>query len=117
MATAIARLPVSPGLSPKTRPNRPHSYREAAQFQAIAMKAVEVVGQDAVNPLLKPDERARAATALAMLQGAWGRAEHHKRVMRGLGNPKSVEARNAKPKVKPKKSESATIEDQPEGIS
>ncbi len=42
--------------------------------------------------------RARATTTLANPLTRWNSVEYSKRVIWGLGNPKTVEARNAKPK-------------------
>jgi hypothetical protein len=82
----------------RIKPGRRSSLAQLVEMQRATNEAAAVLGADAVDRALNPEQRARAATALANLVKAWNSAEGSKRVIRGFGNPKTVEARNAKPK-------------------
>jgi hypothetical protein len=97
--TSMAQPPSQIGKS-LPRPGRRLATRQVLDMQRAAYEASLVACKDAVDTALSPEQRARAATAASNLIRAWVAGEDRKRILRGRGLPKSVEAANAKPKRK-----------------
>jgi len=82
------------------RPGRKRSLMQALAYQEGCATIAKFLLADAESAEIEPDMRARVATAYSQVLKGWDTMEDRKRILRGRGLPKPVEARNAQPKQK-----------------
>lgn len=82
------------------RPGRKRALMQALAYQEGCATIAELLLVDVKSPETEPDMRARVATAYSQVLKGWDAMEDRKRILRGRGVPKPVEARNAQPKRK-----------------
>ena len=96
METLLAHAaPVSAAV--RIRHGKRYSLRQVTDFQRETHEVAMLVAKDAKNTI-KPEERARAASALANLGKSWNTLQDAKRVILGRPLPGSLRPEKAKPK-------------------
>lgn len=86
-----------PNGSTRIKPGRRDSLRQVLDFQRVTHETALLVAKDAKDTT-KPEERARAASALANLGKSWNTLQDAKRVILGRPLPGSLRPEKAKPK-------------------
>jgi hypothetical protein len=89
--------PPPPSGSTRIKPGRRDSLRQVLDFQRVTHETALLVAKDAKDTT-KPEERARAASALANLGKSWNTLQDAKRVILGRPLPGSLRPEKAKPK-------------------
>jgi hypothetical protein len=89
--------PVPASGSARIKPGRRDSLRQVLDLQRVTHETALQVAKDAKDTT-KPEERARAASALANLGKSWNTLQDAKRVILGRPLPGSLRPEKAKPK-------------------
>jgi hypothetical protein len=82
----------------RVKPGKGKSLRQVVALQDAAFEVAMTLREDAVQPGLNREQRAKVATAMSNLIKAWDSAEDRKRIIRGKPLPGSLRPEKPKPK-------------------